>query len=136
MVTVGGRHEPLGSHTTSRGKSHETRKPLLTAGDTSRFEFSEDAWTTVGLFALSMGRPNLFGQSFILQLAHTLDALLSFAPGVEAASTDLHYTAERREGELLLVPFLVLLDEEVSHSGRMLKIPTAFFRISFSSFRR
>src|SRR5207253_9413668 len=42
------------------------------------------------------------------------------------------YTAERREGELLLV----LLDEEVSHNGRMLKIPTAFFRISFSSFRR
>jgi hypothetical protein len=44
----------------------------------------------------------------------------------------LHGPAERREGEELLL----LFDELVSHWGRAVKIPTAFFRISFSSLRR
>ena len=119
MVAISRHHEPFRKHGADLGQTHQTCDPLFTAGDAGFLEFGEDAWTAVGLFALLMGGLDLLGQSFVLKLARTLFA---FTPGVEAASTDLHNSTERTEGELLLV----LFNEEVSHWGRTVKIPTAF----------
>ena len=129
MVAVGGHDKALGTHGAQVVKAHQACDALFTARYARFVEFLIDARTALGLIAFLIGCLDLLGERLILLLSHTLAA---FLPGIEAASTDLHCPAERGEGELLLVFF----DELVSHCGRTMKIPTAFFRISFSSLRR
>ncbi len=129
VVAVGGDDKALGTQSADLRKTHQAGDPLWAARDARFLEISADARTAVGFLALLINGLDLLGQRFVLDLALTLWA---FSPSVEAASTDLHGPAERREGEELLL----LFDELVSHWGRAVKIPTAFFRISFSSLRR
>src|SRR5260221_9312840 len=85
--------------------------------------------TAIRAVALVMGLPNGNQQFLLLLSASARKPLL---PVCVAALGHLHRPTQSRDRMLLLV----LLDELVSHCGRTVKIPTAFFSISFSSLRR
>src|SRR5262249_12575856 len=108
---------------------HQASHTLLGTDDTLLFEFLVDTRTAISLAAVFKDRLDLLGQLLISLLAL---ALWTFAPGIVAAAGNLHHSTQSAYGELPLR----LLYELVSHRGRTVKIPTAFFRISTSSLRR
>jgi len=85
--------------------------------------------TAVTLIALLVGGPDMYQQFGFFPATPTWSTP---DPGKVTAGRYLQGPAQRRDRK---APVL-LLDEPVSHRGALVKIPTAFFRISFSSFRR
>ena len=83
----------------------------------------------LGAFALVVLLTNESQALLFLQRA---SARLALLPIGGATARDLHHATQDRTTKLPLM----LLGELVSHCRRTVKIPAAFFRISFSSLRR
>lgn len=92
-------------------------------------EFSVNAGTAIGAIALDKETLYLLGEELVCLFSL---AGLSLLPTGVTTARDFQGTTESDKRELPLI----LLYELVSYLGALVKIPTAFFRISTSSFRR
>src|SRR5512143_2481906 len=111
--------------------AHEPLDPLAADAPSVLAQVSEDARTAVRSLAFGMRRLDPDQQVLFLFAA---SALRSSEPCMVTADGDTHGAAQTPQRKT--PGFELSSDVRVSYDGRLVKIPTAFFRISFSSFKR
>jgi hypothetical protein len=129
VLGVGCHLKPTGQPGAQARLFHQFRDPVLATSNSFLVQVPQDPWAAVGLAAGLKVLPDSLRDSFIFPVAR---AAFAPAPGVVAAFGHPQGATQSGDGK---VPH-VLLHELVSHWGRFVKIPTAFFKISFSCFKR
>lgn len=99
--------------------SHEPDHTVPAAIEPLRLQITQNPWAAIGLVALLKRPTDADKKNFVFLVTGTRFLGFAISPSIKAATCDLHEAAEQRNRKLPVM----LLNELVSHAGRLVKIP-------------